>query len=231
MRKSIFVLLVATCMAVSLPMTAAALGLDVEAKVGAGLALGSTNNPDLTGTPQVAAGGGLGVDFYFVNAGPVDMGIAAGIEYSYLATHSVWKNYGMPANDMTEDAYYNYLIFPVSLVGKVPLAQSVELVIHAGGFLGAFIGGTYKATFSNPFFPAYPGTSGNLDSSNTMGLVGGLHFAAGTDIALGGNFSLSPALQFDMGLSDIDTNNTANGTFTNTLWSLTVMVGIKYKVL
>ena len=226
MRKSIFVLLVATCMAVSLPMTAAALGLDVEAKVGAGLALGSTNNPDLTGTPQVAAGGGLGADFYFFNAGPVDIGIAAGIEYSYLATHSVWKNYMFPGNDMTEDAYYNYLIFPVSLVGKVPLAPSVELVLHAGGFLGAFIGGTYSATFTS-----LPAASGNLDSSNTIGLVGGLHFAAGTDIALGGNFSLSPALQFDMGLSDIDANNTANGTFTNTLWSLTVMVGIKYKVL
>jgi hypothetical protein len=71
-----------------------------------------------------------------------------------------------------------------------------------------------------------------LDKDNTILTAYGLHFTAGADIALGGGFSLAPAIQFDMGLTDI-TKNTQPlpGTFNDTLWALTAVVGIKYKVL
>ena len=40
----------------SLPMTAAALGLDVEAKGGAGIGMGSSDNTAVTGSPLLAWG-------------------------------------------------------------------------------------------------------------------------------------------------------------------------------
>ena len=59
----------------------------------------------------------------------------------------------------------------------------------------------------------------------------GLHFTAGTDIALGGSLSIAPALQFDMGLSDTTVNGPIVGNFNDRIWGLTLMVGIKYKVM
>jgi hypothetical protein len=70
-----------------------------------------------------------------------------------------------------------------------------------------------------------------LDTSNTNQWEYGLHFTAGTDIALGGSLIIAPALQFDMGLTDTTVNSTAAGNFKDTFWSLTLVVGIKYRVI
>jgi opacity protein-like surface antigen len=221
------------CIAViGLPVTVSGLGLDVEAKAGAGIALGTTNNPNATGSARVAGGGGVGADLYLLNLGPVDLGISVGAEYSYLSFHSVWTGFlTSPFNvDQAADSNYSYLNFPIALLGRIPLTQSISVVVRAGGFLGYFLSGTSTDTYTPDI-----GQNGaqTLNSNNTYQWEYGLHFTAGTDIALTDSLAIAPALQFDMGLTDTTKPIPApNGTdYKDTFWSLTLMVGIKYKVL
>ena len=74
MRHFWFALVLAATIAVALPLATNAIGLDVEAKAAGGLALGSTNNPDESGSPRAGFLGGVGVDVYLLTAGPVDLG-------------------------------------------------------------------------------------------------------------------------------------------------------------
>ena len=233
MRKILTVVILLGLVAIALPMTAAALGLDVEAKGGAGIGLGSTDNKAITGAARFSAGGGVGLDFYLVNLGPADLGISAGVEYSHSTFHYTWSNFAMPGEDQTADATYGYLNIPISVVCKLPVTESVQVILRAGGFIGFFHAGYADLTYTVqvPLFGLVNGRE-TLDSSNTILTAYGLHFTAGADIALGSGISLAPALQFDMGLTDI-TKNTQPlpGTFKDTLWALTAMVGIKYSVL
>lgn len=231
MRKRLFVLILLGFIAFGLPMTAAALGLDVEAKAGAGIALGATDNPSATGAARVAADAGVGIDLYLLSAGSIDIGISVGAEYSYLTFHSVWSNVPSPpfppGIDQTTDATYYYLNLPISLVCRVPVNDSIQAVIRAGAFIGYFLGGSANLTYSS----IVPNGTATLDSSNTVQWEYGLHFTAGADIALGGGLALAPAVQFDMGLTDTSVNSVAAGNFKDTFWSLTAIVGIKYKVM
>jgi hypothetical protein len=229
MRNRLFILILLGFLTIGLPMTAAALGLDVEAKAGAGLSLGTTDNSDATGAARMAAGGGVGIDLYVVKLGPVDLGIAFGVEYSYLNFHSTWTNF-LPGVDQTADSNYGYLNIPIALVGRMPLTQSIQVVVSAGVFFGDFLGGNSNDTY-NPNI----GQNGHqpLDSSNTYPWEYGLHVTAGTDLALGGGLLFAPALQFDMGFTDTTKPiPLPNGTnFKDTFWSLTLVVGIKYNVI
>jgi hypothetical protein len=231
MRKW-FLGLAMSSLLIGLPVTVAALGLDVEAKGGAGIALGTTNNPNATGAARVAAGGGVGVDIYLIRLGSIDLGIAVGVQYSYLSFHSVWTGF-FTGIDQTADSNYSYLNIPIAFVGRVPLTQSIQLVVSAGAFFGDFVSGTSNDTYNPDIGQNGPQT---LDSSNTYQWEYGLHFTAGTDIALGGGLVFAPALQFDMGLTDtskpIPPLPAGNGTdFKDTFWSLTLTLGIKYNVL
>ena len=229
MRNRLFILILLGFLTIGLPMTAAALGMDVEAKAGAGLALGTTNNTSATGTARVAAGGGVGIDLYLLKLGSIDLGIAVGAEYSYLSFHSQWTNF-LPGVDQTADSNYGYLNIPIALVGRIPLTQSIQVVVRAGMFIGDFLGGTSNDTYNPDIGQNGPQT---LDSSNTYQMEYGLHITAGTDIALGGSLTLAPAIQFDMGLTDTSKPiPLPNGTdFKDTFWSLTLVVGIKYNVI
>lgn len=227
MRKTLSVLILLGLAAIALPMAAAALGLDIEAKAGAGVALGATDNSSISGSPRIAAGGGVGLDFYLVNLGPIDLGIAIGGEYSYLTFHSVWSDFPFAGEDQTTDAVYNYVNIPIALVCRVPINESIQVVVRAGGFIGYFLNGTADITFTT--LPTPPRTT--LDSSNTIRWEYGLHFTAGADIALGSGISLAPAVQFDMGLTDTSVNSAQPTPSKDTFWSLTAIVGIKYKVL
>jgi hypothetical protein len=229
MQKRLSVLILLGLVFLAVPMTVTALGLDVEAKAGAGVGLGTTDNTDITGVARLAAGGGISVDLYLLSLGPVDIGLSTGVEYSYLTFHSTWANkVALPPSDMTTDSIYNYLNLPISLVGSMPINPSIKLVVRAGGFIGYFLSGTYKNTFSNPFIPS---NSGSFDSDSANRWEYGLHFTAGADLALGGSLWVEPALQFDMGLTDTTPNNATNGHFNDTFWSLTMVLGIKYKVM
>jgi len=228
MRKMLLVVILLGLVASGLPMTAMALGLDVEAKVGAGVALGTTDNASVTGTARMAADGGVGIDLYLISLGSIDIGVSTGVEYSYLTFHSTWSNFPFAGVDQTTDSKYNYINVPIALIGSMPVGSSLTLVVRAGGFIGYFLSGTADNTYSNPIVPSNTAT---LDSSNTIQWEYGLHLSAGTDIGLGGNLAVSPAIQFDMGLTDTSVNGGAAGNFKDTFWSLTLAVGIKYKVL
>ena len=236
MRNKLFVLGLLALLTIMLPITASALGLDVEAKGGAGLALGTTNNSSITGTAvRLAADGGVGIDLYLLTVGSAELGLSIGAEYSYLTFHSTWANkipVGAPggASDLTTDSTYNYLNIPISLVGSVPINPSLKLVVRAGGFIGYFLSGTANNTFSNPNYQSQNGSVA-LDSNSTNQWEYGLHFTAGADFGVGGGFSVEPALQFDMGLTDTTPNNAQNGSFNDTFWSLILTVAIKYSVL
>jgi hypothetical protein len=213
-------------------MTAAALGLDVEAKAGAGVGLGTTDNSDITGSPRLAAGAGVNVDLYLLSLGSADFGISVGTEYSYLTFHSVESNlpsppFPAPGLDQTTDATYRYVNFPISLVCKVPVNEAIQVTIRGGAFIGVFLGGSADLSYSS----ILPDGSSTLDSDNTIGSEYGLHFTAGADIALGGGLSIAPAIQFDMGLTDTSVNKVQPVSSKDTFWSLTAVVGIKYKVL
>jgi hypothetical protein len=176
----------------------------------------------------MAAGGGVGVDLYLMTVGSIDIGISTGVEYSYLTFHSAWNNFQFPGEVQTTDATYNYINVPIALVGRIPIGSALNMVVKAGGFIGFFLNGSTNNTYSQP---PIPNNTTTLDSSNTIQMEYGLHFIAGTDIGLGGALAVCPALQFDMGLTDTSVNGGAAGSFKDTFWSLTLVVGIKYTVM
>jgi len=219
MHKRLVVLILMGAALAALPAAIGALGLDIEAKGGAGIGLGSTDNPNITGSPLLAAGGGVGADVFFFNAGPANIGISAGAEYTYLSVHDE-----IAALALKEDVQYNFLYIPLALVGSIPVGP-VNLVVHVGGFAGYFLSG--KATNATLGGSPLPDTT--FDSSNTAQWEFGLHLAAGADIPVMTGISISPAVQFDMGLTDVTNSDTPD--YKDTLWSLAVMIGIKYKAM
>jgi hypothetical protein len=231
MRQLWFSLVLAAFLVV-LPLSAGALGLDVEAKVGGGLALGSTNNPDEGGSPRAGFLGGVGVDVYLLKAGPVDLGVSVGAEYDYLMFHGTYNNFAFPGETQTSDSTYNYLYFPISLVGRVPLTQSLDLTLRAGAFIGHFLGGSANLTYSTEVPPNLVNGTQTLNSSTTLVGEYGLHFTGGLDIALSKSLALSPGVQFDMGLTNTNAVSPTGGayTYSDTFWAITATFGIKYNV-
>jgi hypothetical protein len=229
MRKLLCILMLLGLVTIGVPMTAAALGLDVEAKGGAGIGLGTTDNKDITGAPRLSGGAGIDADVYLFSAGPVELGISVGVDYSYLSFHSTWKNYLSQPTEQTTDSKYSYINFPIMVVGSMPINPSLRLVAKAGGFIGYFLSGTADFTY-NPQFGPFTNGSADLDSSNTIRMEYGLNFTAGVDIAIATNLWVSPALLFNMGLTDT-TKPVGPTDFKDTFWALSLVVGIKYKVL
>jgi len=239
MRHLWFALVLAALVALALPLAAGAISLDVEANAGAGLGLGSTNNPAETGSPRFAFQGGIEGDLFLFRAGPVDLGFSTGLEYDNMTNHGTVNNpaipaLGEPAITVDSDNDYVYLIVPFVLTSRIPLSQSMNLTLRAGGFYGFFMGGqatniTYNPAVGGP-------TSATLNSSNTPPGLLGLHFSGGVDFGLGGGLFLSPSVIFNMGLTNTTGTSMTNYTFGNgstyvdSLWSLSLLIGIKYNV-
>jgi Outer membrane protein beta-barrel domain len=235
MRNFWLALVLAASLAVALPLTASAVGLDLEANAGAGLGLGSTSNPNETGSPRFAFQGGIEADLFLVSVGPVDLGISTGLEYDNMTNHGTVTYPGPLAVD--SDNNYVYLIVPFAITSRISLSQSMNLSLRAGGFYGFFMGGQATNITNQPV------TSQTFDSSNTPTSLLGLHFSGGLDYSLGGNLFLSPSIIFNMGLTNTtgfpplpfsQTNYTFPGdlkTYSDSLWSLTLMIGLKYNVL
>lgn len=238
MRHFWLTLVLAAAIAVALPLAASAIGLDVEANVGGGLGLGSTNNPSETGSPRAALQGGIEADLFLVNVGPVGLGISTGLEYDNMTNHGT-VNYPaippfVPAMTVDSDDNYVYLIVPFVITSRIQLSQSLNLSLRAGGFYGFFLGGQATNITSSL---GGPSSSAPLNSSNTPPGLLGLHFSGGVDFGLGGGLFLSPSVIFNMGLTNTTGNSMTNYTFANgsvytdSLWSLTLMIGLKYTVL
>ncbi len=220
-----------------------ALGLDVELKGGAGLAMGTTDDPDKSGAVRYALDAGLSLDLFLLQTGSMAFGISAGAGYTNLNFHGVWNNYpaqpfAPPATTtQTSDSIYNYLLFPFGLAAKFGLGAR-SLTVRAGGFVGYFLNGTTNLTYAtenagNAWISGkYP-----LNDTNTELWMYGLSFYAGLDLFRWGKLSVTPSLQFDMGLSDTTVNQEiAPGVIyppasKDTSWALTANVGIRYSLL
>jgi len=230
MRSFWLALVLAASLAVALPLAVSAVGLGVEAKAGGGLALGTTSNPNQTGDVRWGGMGGIDFDVYLLSIGGFDVGASAGAEYSYLTFHGVLSNISagpLGTTTLTSDSTYRYVNFPVALVGRMPLSSSMNLSLRAGGFIGYFLGGSSDNSY-NPQIPLAGLTNGTvtLDSSTTVQWEYGLHFTGGVDIGLGSGLFFSPSIVFDLGLTN--TTNTSGYQYSDTFWSLTAMLGIKY---
>jgi len=239
MRKSTLAVLLAVAAILSAPVTASALGLDIEAYGAGGIGMGSSSNSANTGSPRLAINAGAMIDFYAVSVGPVELGLSAGAEYGYWNFHGETDPYFAPApvpgtvsGKQVTDSTYSYLNIPVALVAHMKL-PGFGLTLRAGGFGGYFLSGSSDYTISG--FPA-PYTSVNtsgtttLDSSTTEQWNWGLHFSAGPDFSLGPGLTLSPSLEYNLGLTDTSVNSSANGTSKDTLSSLTANVGIRFSL-
>ncbi len=239
MRKGFLVVILLGLVITAVPITVSGLGLDVEAKGGAGLGLGTTDNDDIEGAVRLSGGAGIDADLYLFKAGPVDLGISLGVDYSYLSFHSKWSNYlssvTVPftgqTTDQTTESQYHYINFPIMLVGSMPINSSLRLFVKAGGFIGYFLGGTADVKY-DPQLALVGMTDGDadLDSDNTNRWEYGLNFVAGVDIPIGTNLSVSPQILYNMGLTDTS-KSFAGTSFKDTFWALTAMVGIKYKAI
>jgi hypothetical protein len=228
MRRNLSVLILAASILLMLPFAASALAMDLEAKGGGGLALGTTDDKNTSGEVRWAAGGGVGIDLYLLDVGPVALGLSAGVDYSNLNFHGVTKDYAT-LTERTTDSVYNYLNFPFALKARLPINESLSATIAAGGFVGYFLGGTTDLSYDPEFGPFVNGDV-TLDEDTTEQWEWGLHFAGGMDIALGTNLFFSPSIQFDMGLTDTSVDVAPLDEFKDTFWSLTLNLAIKYRV-
>ncbi|HVO40402.1 MAG TPA: outer membrane beta-barrel protein [Spirochaetia bacterium] len=230
MRRNVVLSVLVGALFLALPLAAGALGLDIEAKVGGGLAAGTTSNPNQTGSPRAGFEAGLDFDVFLLSAGPVDLGLSLGGQFSYLTFHGVLNVPAAPpfipvAFTLTSDSNYKYINIPISIVGRLPIDDSLRLTFRAGGFIGYFLGGASDNSYSPPI---QPNGTVTLDSSTTVQWEYGIHVTGGVDIALVGGLALSPSVVFDMGLTN--TTNTPGYAYSDTFWSLTAMIGIKYTV-
>ncbi len=244
MRRTKLVLSLVMAMLLASAIGLSALGLDVELKGGAGLAMGTTDDPDKSGAVRYALDAGLTLDLFLLEPGSMAFGVSAGAGYTNLNFHGVWANYpaqpfAPPATTtQTSDSTYNYLLFPVALVGKFGLGASRSLTLRAGGFVGYFLSGTTDLTYATEN-PGNGWVSGEypLDDSNTQLWMYGLSFYAGLDLFTRGKLSITPSLQFDMGLTDTTIDQEiAPGVIyppasKDTSWALTANVGIRYNIL
>jgi hypothetical protein len=227
MQKHLCVLTLLAMLLLVVPLTVNALGLDIEAKAGGGVAMGTTDNESTTGALRWAAGAGLNLDLYLLTVGKLALGLSAGTDYTIMNFHGVTDITFPIVTVRTSDSTYNYLIIPAALAGKISCTESLSLIFKLGGYMGYFLGGVSDLRYSPEGGPFVNGEV-TLDSSNTEQWQYGLHFCAGADFALKGKLSFSPSLQFDMGLTDTSVNNPLEA-FKDTFWALTANVGIKYK--
>jgi hypothetical protein len=243
MRRTKLLLLLVTAMLLLSAFGLSALGLDVELKGGGGMAMGTTDDPDKTGKLRYALGAGLGLDLFLFEPGSMAFGVTAGAGYANLNYHGIWENYpaqpfAPPATTtQNSDSAYNYLLFPFGLVGKFAMGAR-SLTVRGGGFVGYFLGGTTDLDYeTESALNGWVSGEFDLDDSNTDLLMYGLSFYAGLDVFSRGKLSITPSLEFNLGLSDttVDQEIAPSVIYPpaskDTFWALTANVGIRYSIL
>jgi hypothetical protein len=106
------------------------------------------------------------------------------------------------------------------------------LTLRAGGFVGYFLSGTTDLVYGTEAPPYWASGEYDLDDTNTEMWMYGLSFYAGVDLFTRGRLSISPSLQFDLGLTDTTIDQVIYPPASNdTFWALTANVGIRYSLL
>ena len=245
MRKTTVLLFLAAVMFLGGALGLAALGLDVELKAGGGMAMGTTDDANKSGEVRWALDAGVALDLFVLEMGRVAFGVSAGAGYANLHFHGVWDNYpaqpfAPPATTtQTSDSEYNYVLFPVALVGRITMGRERALTLRGGGFAGYFLTGTTAVKYATEDLVAswVNDDEVSLDDTNTEQWMYGLSLYAGLDLLSKGRLSIVPSLQFDFGLTDTTVDmEIAPGVIyppasKDTFWALTAHVGIRYSLL
>jgi len=237
MRKTTVLLFLAAVMFLGGALGLSALGLDVELKAGGGMAMGTTDDADKSGEVRWALDAGVALDLFVLETSRVALGVSAGAGYANLHYYGVWENYPSPpgpppsTTTQTSDSEYNYLLFPVALVGRIDLGKERALTVRGGGFAGYFLSGTTVLTYDPEVPLFFVNGEYTLDDSNTEQWMYGLSFYAGLDLISKGRLSIVPSLQFDIGLTDASVDLAYPPASKDTFWALTANVGIRYSLL
>ncbi len=247
MRRTKLVLSLVMALLLTSAIGLSALGLDVELKGGGGLAMGATDDPDKSGALRYALDAGLTLDLFLLQPGSMAFGVSAGAGYANLNFHGVSANvpnpafgvFGPPATTtQTSDSSYNYVLLPVGLVAKLGLGQRHSLYLRAGAFAAYFLTGTTDLSYAPEIstgtgYPidVYVNGPQDLNDTNTQLWMYGLSFYAGLDLFTRGRLSVTPSLEFNMGLTDTSINAAQPTPSKDTSWALTANVGIRYSIL
>jgi hypothetical protein len=246
LKKHMILLLAVGIGFLILPGMVAAQNLELGLRGFGGIAAGTTDNSDKTGSIGPAAGGGLVVNFYLFDLDFVRIGLSSGLEYTYLAyiykqpVYADFTPFGIVDTDFTADARYNYLTIPASIKASFELTESVDLTVDLGAYFGFFLGGTSDNEWdpevdlaaSPPFFPGMKleDSEADLDDSNTPSMDIGLRIAVGVDIEIMENLLLSPGVLFDYGFSDITKDVELIPDAIDTFWKVVAYAGASYRL-
>lgn len=214
---------------------AAAGDLVVGVRGFSGLAGGSTDDPNKTGKIGFSAGGGVGVQYYFLKLGKMDLGLGSGMDYVYIQYNSTTiidlTGFGGPVVNLQSNTNYSYITVPLTVRGLVKLNDKLALTADAGGFMGFFLGGQSDNIYTPEYGPfgLVNGVS-DLDDSTTEATDIGLRLAVGLDVDVSSKLKLTPGILFDLGLKDTSKDTPPVSPSKDTFWKLTALVTFVYEV-
>jgi hypothetical protein len=230
-KKHLWVLIVAVVVFLGMPMAISALGLDLSLQAGVGAAMGTSDSDLKTGKMRWSADAGFAMDVYAFDLGSLSLGVAVGADYVILNYYGITDLTTYGAGDRVGEPRYNYLFIPAALVGNLGLGKDTSVTIRIGGFAAYFLGGKTDVTYDTevPLAGLINGEV-DLDDSNTEQWMYGIRAYVGIDLFTKGKISISPGIQFDMGLTDatVDIPLFPPDVSKDRFWALNVMVGVKY---
>jgi hypothetical protein len=231
MKKHLWVLLLAIVVFLGMPIMVTALGVDVSLQAGGGAAMGSSDSDLKTGKLRWSADAGLAMDVYAFDIGSLALGVSVGADYVMLNYYGITDLTTYGAGDRVGEPRYNYLFIPAAVVGNMSLKADKSVTVRIGGFAAYFLGGKTDVTYDTevPLAGLINGEY-DLDDSNTEQWMYGIRAYVGVDLFTKGKITISPGIQFDMGLTDatVDIPLFPPDVSKDTFWSLNAMVGVKY---
>jgi hypothetical protein len=231
MKKHLWVLLLAIIVFLGMPMMISALGLDVSVQAGGGAAMGSSDSDLKTGKLRWSADAGLAMDVYAFDIGSLALGVSVGADYVMLNYYGITDLTTYGAGDRVGEPRYNYVFIPAALVGNMGLKADKSLTVRIGGFAAYFLGGKTDVTYDTevPLAGLINGEY-DLDDSNTEQWMYGIRGYVGVDLFKKGNLTISPGIQFDIGLTDatVDIPLFPPDVSKDTFWALNALICVKY---
>jgi hypothetical protein len=231
MKKHLWVLLLAIVVFLGMPIIVTALGVDVSLQAGGGAAMGSSDSDLKTGKLRWSADAGLAMDVYAFDIGSLALGVSLGADYAMLNYYGITNLTTYGAGDRVGEPRYNYLFIPAAVVGNMNLKADKSVTVRIGGFAAYFLGGKTDVTYDTevPLAGLINGEY-DLDDSNTEQWMYGIRAYVGVDLFTKGKITISPGIQFDMGLTDatVDIPLFPPDVSKDTFWALNAVVCVKY---
>jgi hypothetical protein len=232
MKKQLWVLLFAIVVFLGMPMMISALGLDVSVQAGGGAAMGSSDSDLKTGKLRWSADAGLAMDVYAFKLGSLSLGLSLGVDYALLNYYGITDLSAFGPGDRVGEPRYNYLFMPAALVGNMGLKADKSVTVRIGGFAAYFLGGKTDVTYDTEIPFAFENGEYDLDDTNTEQWMYGIRAYVGVDLFKKGNLTISPGIQFDIGLTDatVDIPALPPDVSKDTFWALNALIGVKYSL-